>query len=238
MGVKERKRIGYVANSENAALDFQEVTMGEDNNLKRPKLLWFNFLLTILLLIGLSIEILPLGPLFMIATAIALIVNYPNVKIQQERVSAHAPNALPVMGMIFAAGIFTGILGGTKMLESMSTILGSVIPESMGSHLAFITAFLSLPATYFLTNDAFYFGILPVLVETGANYGVSPASLGIASLVGQGAHLLSPMVASTYLLVGLAGVEYGEFQKFALPWAMAASLVMLVVVIILGYVPI
>lgn len=67
---------------------------------------------------------------------------------------------------------------------------------------------------------------------------MSPASLGIASLVGQGAHLLSPMVASTYLLVGLAGVEYGEFQKFALPWAMAASLVMLVVVIILGYVPI
>jgi citrate-Mg2+:H+ or citrate-Ca2+:H+ symporter, CitMHS family len=47
------------------------------------------------------------------------------------------------------------------------------------------------------------------------------------SLIGQPVHLLSPLVPSTYLLVGLAGVEFGDHQRFTLKWATVVCLVML-----------
>jgi CitMHS family citrate-Mg2+:H+ or citrate-Ca2+:H+ symporter len=39
--------------------------------------------------------------------------------------------------------------------------------------------------------------------------------------------LLSPLVPSTYLLVGLVEVEFDEHQRFTLRWAFLTSLVML-----------
>lgn len=49
--------------------------------------------------------------------------------------------------------------------------------------------------------------------------GIEPAEIGRASLVGQPVHLLSPLVTSTYLLVGLAGVEFSDHQKYTFKWA-------------------
>jgi CitMHS family citrate-Mg2+:H+ or citrate-Ca2+:H+ symporter len=48
-----------------------------------------------------------------------------------------------------------------------------------------------------------------------------------ASLAGQPVHLLSPLVPSTYLLVGLAKVEFADHQKFTLKWAVMVSLVLM-----------
>jgi hypothetical protein len=53
---------------------------------------------------------------------------------------------------------------------------------------------LSLPGTFFISNDAFYFGMLPILAEAGAHYGVEPMAIARASLMGQPVHLLSPLV--------------------------------------------
>lgn len=47
-------------------------------------------------------------------------------------------------------------------------------------------------------------------------------------------HLLSSLVASTYLLVGLAKVEFGDHQRFTLLWALSAGhRVMLVSMLVL-----
>lgn len=48
-----------------------------------------------------------------------------------------------------------------------------------------------------------------------------------ASLAGQPVHLLSPLVPSTYLLVGLAKVDFGDHQRFSLKWAVLISMVLL-----------
>jgi CitMHS family citrate-Mg2+:H+ or citrate-Ca2+:H+ symporter len=45
--------------------------------------------------------------------------------------------------------------------------------------------------------------------------------------MGHPVHRLSPLVASTYLLVGLASVEPGDHQRFTLIWTILSSLVML-----------
>ena len=50
-------------------------------------------------------------------------------------------------------------------------------------------------------------------------------------------HLLSPLVASTYLLVGMSKVEFGDHQRFTLIWSISASLVMLLAALVFGVIP-
>jgi CitMHS family citrate-Mg2+:H+ or citrate-Ca2+:H+ symporter len=203
-----------------------QVTVSTDPAACRPRLFWINAALTAALLVLLVAGVLPLAVLFMCGFAIAALVNYPRLDDLKARIAAHAPNVLAMVSLVFAAGVFTGILSGTGMVEAMPRSLLALIPPSMGPYLAPITAALSLPMTFFISNDAFYFGVLPVLAETASHYGVGKAAIGAASLVGQPVHLLSPLVPSTYLLVSLAGVEFGEHQRFTLPWAALTCLVL------------
>jgi CitMHS family citrate-Mg2+:H+ or citrate-Ca2+:H+ symporter len=237
IGLKERARLGTLQFKDIVAETATAAADEESQRLKRPRLFLVNLGMTVLLLAALVKEILPLNVLFMLGASLALIINYPKLKEQQVRIATHAANALPVIVMVFAAGIFMGIMSGTKMVDAMANSLVSVIPPSMGPHLALITALASLPFTFFLTNDAFYFGVIPVLVKTAATYGITPAEIARASLIGQGAHLLSPLVASTYLLVGLCGVDFGDFQKYTLLWAIGTSLVMLAFSLLIGIIP-
>jgi citrate-Mg2+:H+ or citrate-Ca2+:H+ symporter, CitMHS family len=175
--------------------------------------------------------------LFMIAAALALIINYPSLKEQSERIHVHAGNILSVVSVIFAAGILTGILSGTKMVDAMANAVIALVPEAMGPYLAVITGVLSLPFTFFISNDAFYYGVVPILSQAASQYGISAAEIGRASLVGQPVHLLSPLVPSTYLLVGLCGVELGDHQRFTLKWTIATSFILLAAGLLIAVIP-
>lgn len=236
-GLKERERLGII-HLDNTA-HAEQAAMAEDpevEKLKRPQMFWVNLVLTTILMVALMYGALPLAILFMIGTGLALLINYRSLKEQQERIVANGANAMPVVAMVFAAGIFMGVMSGSKMVDAMAKALIAAIPPELGPHMAFISALLSLPGTFFLTNDAYYFGVLPVLAKAGATYGVSAAEMGRAALIGQGAHLLSPLVPSTYLLVGLNKVEFGDLQKFALLPAIGISVLWLITAVVLGYI--
>lgn len=233
-GRMERKRIGIVELDISHGDNIQISQVPEAN---RHHLRTFNALLTLGLMITLVMGILSAPILFMVALCIALIVNYPDLDMQKRLVGNHSASALAVVGIIFAAGIFTGILSGTGMVDAMSKQLVEIIPESMGPYLAPITAIISMPLTFFMSNDAFYFGVLPVLSEAAGHYGITPAEMARASIVGQPVHLLSPLVPSTYLLCGLAGINFGEHQEFTIKWAVITCLVMLVTAVIFGIFP-
>ncbi|MEV2195026.1 citrate:proton symporter [Streptomyces phaeochromogenes] len=200
----------------------------------RPKLYWFNALLTATLLAAMIMELLPIPVLFVLAAALALTVNFPHIPDQKARLAAHADNVLNVSGMVFAAAVFTGVLQGTGMVDSMAKWLVDGIPDGMGPHMALVTGVLSLPLTYFMSNDGFYFGVLPVLAEAGAAHGVSPLEIARASLVGQPLHMSSPLVPAVYVLVGMAKVEFGDHTKFVVKWAALTSLVVLGAGILFG----
>ncbi|MEU0389095.1 CitMHS family transporter [Streptomyces chartreusis] len=193
----------------------------------RPKLYWFNALLTVTLLTAMIMELLPIPVLFLLGAALALTVNFPHIPDQKARLAAHADNVLNVSGMVFAAAVFTGVLQGTGMVDQMAKWMVDVIPAGMGPHMAVVTGVLSLPLTYFMSNDGFYFGVLPVLAEAGAAHGVSPVEMARASLVGQPLHMSSPLVPAVYVLVGMAKVEFGDHTKFVVKWAALTCLVIL-----------
>ncbi|MGW7279916.1 CitMHS family transporter [Streptomyces sp. NPDC054844] len=200
----------------------------------RPKLYWFNALLTVALLSAMIMEVLPIPVLFLLGAALALTVNFPHIPDQKARIAAHADNVLNVSGMVFAAAVFTGVLTGTGMVDHMANWLVDTIPAGMGPHMGLVTGLLSLPLTYFMSNDGFYFGVLPVLAEAGQAHGVSTLEIARASIVGQPLHMSSPLVPAVYVLVGMAKVEFGDHTRFVVKWAVLTSLVILAAGILFG----
>jgi len=223
LGMKERKRLGII-----------HIDVPESKEIKNRKVYFTNLLLTAVLLGALISGLFPIAVTFMVGLAIALIINYPSLDEQRIKLAAHAGSALSVGSMVFAAGIFTGILSGTKMLDAMAQSFIRIIPDSLGPNMGIVTGLTSMPFTYFVSNDAYFYGIVPLTAVTASHFGVTAVEIGRASLLGQSVHMLSPLVASTYLLVGLAGVSFEAHQRFTLKWAVATTLVMLLVSILTG----
>ncbi|MFI1354212.1 CitMHS family transporter [Streptomyces sp. NPDC020898] len=199
----------------------------------------FNLLLTIALVVCLIQEVLPLPVLFVLGFAIALLVNHPTWEQQQALLDKHAKSVVLVTTMIFAAGVLTGILTGTRMIDEMAETLVSVVPDSFGSHLPVAVAVTGMPLSLVFTPDAYYFGVLPVLAETAQGFGTDPAEVARAAILGQmtTGFPLSPLTASTFILVGMSGVSLGEHQRFIFRWAFATTLVMTAGALLTGAFP-
>lgn len=233
LGRGERRRLGWTPH----AIRTAPLPIVEDRPESRPRLFWLNLLLTMALVVGMALSIAPLPVLLMGAFAIAMTLNYPRLAEQRERVSAHAENVVMVVVLIFAAGSFTGILGGTGMIEAMAQTVLAGVPQAMGPYLAPIVAVLSMPFTFLMSNDAYYFGIVPVLSHAAAEFGIAPEVIARASLMGQPVHTLSPLLAPIYLACGLLGVDVGDAQRFSLKYAVAISLVLTASAILTGAIP-
>jgi CitMHS family citrate-Mg2+:H+ or citrate-Ca2+:H+ symporter len=205
--------------SAEAELDYEEenpdmVTgLDPERTTLHPKLIWFNLALTVALLVLLGMDIFPLPLLFMIAAALAVVVNFPNHHDQSERIKAHASSIVSVVAMVFAAAVLVGVLEGTGMVTAMANAIVYVFPPGLGPWFAVITGLLSMPFTFFMSNDAFYFGVLPILSEAAGHYGITPVEMARASIVGQPVHLTSPLVPAMLLLISLARVDLADFHK-------------------------
>lgn len=238
LGVAEQQRLAGLGSQEVEGSDTQGLVVDDDDHThRRPDRLMVNALLTVVLLAALVAAAMPLPVLFMVAFAVALVLNYPSIDEQKALLTRHAGNALAVVGLIFAAGVFTGILSGTKMIDAMADSVVQLVPPGVGPHFAVVGGLLSIPFTFFISNDAFYYGVLPILARAGEQYGIHGVEMARASLIGQPVHLLSPLVPSTFLLVGLCGVDFDAHQRFTFRWALATALVLLITALITGIVP-
>jgi CitMHS family citrate-Mg2+:H+ or citrate-Ca2+:H+ symporter len=231
MGMRERKRIDKTLVAELA----REIELRKNLRSERPTWqFWVNLTLTVLLLTLLVLDVAPLVILFMVAFVIALLVNYPKLAEQSELIKTHASSAVPVVMLVLAAGIFTGILTESGMIQAMADSILAVVPESLGAAIPLITALISIPLAFFMSNDAFFFGILPVLAESAAHYGTDPVEIARAGVIGQMAHMIGPASAPLWVLLGLLKKELGEFQKFAIGWVAVTSLVFTLAAVVTG----
>ena len=190
------------------------------------------------LLVLLVMNVLPLALLFMGASAIAILVNFPtSVADQSERIKVNGPAIVSVVALVFAAAVLVGVLDGTGMDAAMANAIVDLVPPGLGSWFAVITGLVSIPMTFIMGNDAFYFGVLPVLADAAGAYGITPVEMGRASIVGQPVHMTSPLVPATLLLISLASVDLADFHKKVIWRAAILALVMLAVAIAVGAVP-
>ena len=159
--------------------------------------------------------------MFMLGTALALMINYPDAELQRARIDAHAKAALMMAAILLAAGAFTGIMKGSGMLAAMAAAAVHAVPPAMAPHMPFVLGLVSMPLSLLFDPDSFYLGALPVIAEVGKTLGVPPIQVGQAALLGQmtTGFPVSPLTPATFLVVGLTGIELGEHQRFTAPVA-------------------
>lgn len=238
LGRKERKRLG-VSNITNTV---NRVEVSEEEAAwKRPKLIWFNLLLTAAIVVSLIMGLASSAILFGVGTAIALLVNYPEQKVQRKVISSLAPDMINVIMMVLGAGVLMGVLNGPEnagMSNAIAQFLVAVIPESLGRFFAVIIAVISAPGTYLLNNDAFYYGVLPPLAATAQAYGFTDLQIGFAALMGQAFHFLSPLVPFIYLLMDQTEITLAEYQGYIFRWCIGIFAIFMAVGLALGYLPV
>jgi CitMHS family citrate-Mg2+:H+ or citrate-Ca2+:H+ symporter len=238
MGALEKRRGAGMSSS--SAEDFTAATVEVDPKveaLKRPKLVWFNVLLTLGVIGLMCFTKIELYAAFMIGLAIALIVNYPDIKDQNSRMKAHAANALSMATILVASGVFLGVLSGAKMLDAMASSLLAVIPNFVGPYLHLVMGAFAVPIGMLLGTDSYFFGLVPLAIGVGSKFGVDPVNMSTAMLIGKNFGVLTtPHAATTYLAMGLAGVELKELLYYCMPRLWALSIVSLITAIVLGIV--
>ena len=243
MGKKERARLGIQELTDAELDELTTITDPEVLEKRRPQNFLINAILTIVLIGWLvagsfidSIEVKPVV-LFLVGTGLALMINYPDLKAQAKRIGDNAGDAVQVVLLVFAAGVFMGLFQGTGMATALTNSIVQIIPQQLAGFWSLIIAIISVPGTFFLTNDGFYYGVLIPFAEIGRQYGFTDMQMALASLMGQAFHLLSPLVAFIYLLLRLTGLDMGEWQKESAKYAAVIFVIFVVTIVLMGHMP-
>ena len=233
---KEKKRLS----AEEISIEGIDLTAQADSGnqeLKRPKLYWFNILLTCILIVLLVQGAIPTYIVFMFGTLIALMVNYPNLKMQNQRLMAHAPNCIGLTVTLLCAGVFLGVFANSGMIASMAQVLINILPDFLRKYLHIIMGILGAPIGIIMGPDPYYYAVMPLIIETVEPLGVSAESVARAMLIGENVALsVSPCVPTTFLAIGMAGVELKDHMRFSFKYMWGVSIVMLIFSIITGIV--
>lgn len=252
LGLREKRLIAGNANvsvSGDVHINVKEDLPGEhyeekglDERLK--KLRPVNIILTIGiigLLMANSVIDLPSYYVFMLGTVIAMVINFPNLKDQNEQIKKNAASALSIVATIMAAGVMVGIMEGTGMLDAMAQTIIGIIPEALGKFTHIIFGVLGAPIGMIVGTDAYFYGILPPIASVGDAFGISHLNTAIAMLIGKNCILLlSPMVPATWLGLGLFDdkISIRSHIKSTFPWCYGISVIMLITAVILGIITI
>ena len=236
-GFQEKKRIAKLGDAavEDAGKYDDSDSEEKNNELARPKNFLFNVILTLAVIIVLVMDIFPSYYVFMVGCALGILVNYRGKKLQNSIIKSHAASGLTMASTIMCAGVFLGVLSKSGIMEKMAIMMAGVIPASMGKFLPIIIGVLSVPLALLFDTDSYFYGLLPVLISVGNQFGVNPAHIAIAMVVCRNcATFISPVAPATYLGIGLAGVEIKDHIKYCFGWQWGVSLICLVAGLILG----
>ena len=236
-GLQEKKRIAKLGDAavEDVGKYDDSDSEEKNNDLARPKNFIFNVILTLAVIIVLVLDIFPSYYVFMVGCALGILVNYRGKKLQNSIIKSHASAGLSMASTILCAGVFLGVLSKSGIMEKMAIMMASVIPASLGRFLPVIIGVLSVPLALLFDTDSYFYGLLPVLISVGNQFGVNPAHIAIAMVVCRNcATFISPVAPATYLGIGLAGVEIKDHIKYCFGWQWGVSIVCLVAGLILG----
>lgn len=235
LGFREQKRLVQLAPN-NATTSEDPITSSQSP--EPNKYFWFNVALFFATMATLFSGILSPGYVFMIATAILLLVNYRNPAEQLERIQAHSSGAIMMASIILAAGTFLGILKGSGMLNAIATNLVNLLPNALIPYLHIIIGIFGIPLELVLNTDSYYFGLFPVVQEITSQVGVEPRVAGYAMLIGSiVGTFVTPLSPALWMGLGLANLSMGKHIRYSFLWIWALSLAVLFSAILIGVVP-
>jgi CitMHS family citrate-Mg2+:H+ or citrate-Ca2+:H+ symporter len=249
-GFQEQKRgaglNGKLAQEEGEVV-LSEAEAAAQNDLARPKLFLFNIVLTVAVIAMLIWDKFPSYVPFMLGVAIAILVNYTDIKLQKKVINSHAGPALMMCSTLMGAAVLMGVLVKSvtvndvevsSVVTCMADLIKMVLPTFLGRHLPIVIGILSVPLALAFDTDSYFYGMLPVMIGIGEGFGIAALPIAIAMVVCRNcATFISPMVPATLLGVGLADVDIKDHIKASFLYVWVFSILCMIFAIIVGIMP-
>ena len=230
---KSEKKISAEKNDINESSD-QESVLSDGPKWR----LMVNYILTVAVIALLVMDQLPAAFIFMMGLAIGLIINIPDLKMQSQKLKEYGTAAMSMVVTLFAAGIFTGVLKNTGILDNMAQTIVAIIPSAMGPYTHFIIAILAIPLIMCLGTDAFYYGLLPVVIGVCGNFGVSAEVVARTLLIAENVGVtISPLTPAVFLGLGVLDLDLGEHIRYSIKWIWPVSILSVLIAVLTGVIP-
>ena len=249
-GIQEKARgaglNGKLAKTEEA-VEVETGQEGQLGELARPKLFFFNMILTIAVIAMLIWDVFPSYVPFMLGVGISILVNYTDIKLQKKVLNSHAVPALMMCTTLMGAALLMGILVKTvkvddvaipSVVSCMSALITMVLPAALGAHLPLVIGILSVPLALAFDTDSYFYGMLPVMISIGEGFGIPALPIAISMAVCRNcATFISPMVPATLLGVGLAEVDIKDHIRSSFFYVWGFSFLCMIFAILVGIIP-
>lgn len=238
LGIREKRRIKNQNTIKQNLLLYApdlEGTQETKSNIKKYKFFKINLIIAITSIAILISGYLPPEFVFMLALCIVLLINCKTPKEMLDMINAHSKGAISMGTILFAAGVYVGILSQSGMLESISKAFAMILPDALLPYLHIIIGIFGIPSEIILDTNGHYFTLFPVVAQIVEHYGIEPINAGYAILIGSIAGtFISPFSPALWLGLGLARLSMGKHIAYSFFWLWGISLIILFFSYIMG----
>ena len=185
-------------------------------------------------MVGLGVFSLPPYLVFMAATVVTAMINYP--KNFGEIFGKVGPMYLNIIVMLLAISVYQAVFNNTGMVGAVSDGLIKICPKFMLEYIHIILLLLCVIIIYFIPFQIFN-AMYPVFISIGAGFGI-PAVTIIAPFVCNPSLATSstPTNSSTYLGCALTETDVQHFCKKAVPVQTVTNAIVILLALIFGIV--
>lgn len=213
------------------AMGGESVLDFSNNPNARPEKFWINFVIFALSIVCLFVVKVQTYIIFMIFTALVLVINY-DAKTQNAIIRKHSATMLAPAILFMCIGVMIGIMTGTGMVEAVIGVVLDAIPTSMARYTHVIFGLLLVPI-YLVLPYQVMLPIYPILTGIGASLGIAPVAIMLPFVLQYGT-ACSPLVAATNLGAELAEINVIDHMKFAAWRCWICSVVLITAMCISG----
>lgn len=227
-GIRHKKRVGT----------FQAVATevhgeeAKENPNRRPQLFWVNLIIFILVLVALGIFGIKPYFVFIFATVITALINYP--KNFGEIFNKVGVTYMNILIMLLAINVYQAVFNNTGMVGAISDGLMKVCPSFLLRYIHIILLLLSVVIIYVIPFQIFN-ALYPIFISIGAGFGI-PAVAIIAPFVCNLSLATSstPTNSSTYTGCALTETDVDHFCRKAVPVQTVTNAIVILTAVIFG----
>lgn len=238
---KEKGTLGLPMNAvEDKVVEKKEVA--EKPN-ARPQFFWINLVIFIAVLVCLAFFKLPSYLVFVVASVITALINYPkNFGEIWNKSGATFFNVLVMLiAICFYLAVFNLVPGdGTQpsMLNALAAGMTGIFPSFLMRYMYVIFLILEVIIIRFVPYQVFN-AMYPLFISVGATFGLTPiqiiapfvCNLGLATSV-------TPLNSATYVGATLCETDVNHFVKVGVPIMTVTNIIVIITAVIVGVLPI
>ena len=219
--------------------EVKKETETEEKPNARPKLFWFNLLMFIAVLVLLAFFKLPTYLIFLTASIITAMVNYPkNFGEIWNKAGLTFFNVLIMLLAIcfYLAAFNAAPADGSRMsmVNALAQAMTGIFPEFLMRYMYVIFLFLCVPIIYFVPYQI-YNTMYPLFITVGASFGIG----GIAVIAPFVCNLalatsVTPMNSATYVGCTLCEIEPEHYCKYGSVVMFISNAAVMVIAVLTG----